>query len=1057
MSRRLHLSARQQLSFLLLIGAVLAFEVAGHSASALAACEPNAEQASFYADANFRGACVMTGVADFPTANRIGLPNNSILSLKVGVEAVVDPTKQLEAQELIDAFRATLPNLPPVSPSPTGSISGTVINADTQEPLSERVIRVAGSEILARTDNNGNFTLEGIPQGSQTVLFNITGFQDDVTRTVTVVPGQSVFVGRIELKVRTFTGTFIGQVVVDDTTRAPIQGATVAVTVAATGKSFQTQTDSEGNFEFLKFPAGFITITVSKPGFTSKTLPGQVKEDRTASAGAIRLVPNSEGAVTPSSFYVVHHSGKCLDFGPSPQKSGTPIVLSACNDTASQQVVVQEINERHEVILRAGAKVIGVKQGAAGGPSISAPGPTQLGTHQPVSLSEMPLELQDSSGVGQLFSLDGDSIILVGDRTRVVKVQNHRGMNGTPLVLGHRELADNEFSTFQPADKSNRTPTSGFVRVPQDKDLLTALSDVDPTIHAGAISQGTVIEILTDIDLTGQPALHIPSGVTIRGDRRGTLLGPEVRTSQFNPNMFEIDGNDVRVTGLRLRGPSRGTDDDIPGATGILIHSDLISSPVLIDHNDMSDWSAAAISVNGSDPSTTCNSPDDRDPRAILINVRIVRNFLHHNRRQNLGYGVVASYGGWAAIEGNTFLSNRHAIAGGGQANTIYRAWYNLVLQDTPIQNKYGAHWHTQDFDMHGTGDGGFGGTAGLYIEIARNTFLGTKTGVTWTVIPLPFSPGTTHPNFHLRGTPCFQAEYHDNVSREKLEDAINNDGDKPVVVSNNQFESPNPSSRFGIGDFDGDGADDLFLATGAAWYYAPQANAEWRLLNTQTDPIGNLLFGDFDGDGRTDVFTQYGRDWLVSWGGASSWEKINESNPALSEFRIGDFNGDHLADIFYTDNNQWYISYGGTTPLTAVNSSSIGVLDLGFGDFNGDGKTDVVASTSGQWMVSLSATEPWAGWPLRAALTNTMAGLIISDFNGDGFADIATYDGKVSYDGRNDWSKLRSFSGDLAGVGRFDVHPGADIIFFQTNTNYLTIHSSGNGAPVLQSRQDMR
>jgi hypothetical protein len=151
---------------------------------------------------------------------------------------------------------------------------------------------VAGSEILARTDNDGNFTLEGVPEGLQTVLFNITGFHDGVTRTVTVDPGQSVSVGTVTLKVRTFTGTLIGQVVVDDTTRAPISGATVAVTVDATGKSFQTQTDSEGKFEFFKFPAGFITITVSKPGFTSKTLPGQVKEDRTGNAGTIRLVPN---------------------------------------------------------------------------------------------------------------------------------------------------------------------------------------------------------------------------------------------------------------------------------------------------------------------------------------------------------------------------------------------------------------------------------------------------------------------------------------------------------------------------------------------------------------------------------------------------------------------------------------------------------------------------------------------------------------------------------------------------------------------------------------------
>ena len=203
----------------------------------------------------------------------------------------VNPTGQLSAPRSCQ-LPVQLVGHVPVTPSPTGSITGTVINGTTQEPLVEKVIRVKGSEVIARTRSDGRFTLEGIPEGLQTVLFNITGFQDDVTRTVMVVPEQSVSVGTVAMPVRTFTGKLIGQVVIDDTMRAPIPGATVAVTVDATGKSFQTQTDSDGNFEFLQVPAGFITITVSKPGFTSKSLPGQVKEDRTGNAGAIRLVPN---------------------------------------------------------------------------------------------------------------------------------------------------------------------------------------------------------------------------------------------------------------------------------------------------------------------------------------------------------------------------------------------------------------------------------------------------------------------------------------------------------------------------------------------------------------------------------------------------------------------------------------------------------------------------------------------------------------------------------------------------------------------------------------------
>jgi hypothetical protein len=234
---------------------------------------------------------------------------------------------------------------------------------------------------------------------------------------------------------------------------------------------------------------------------------------------------------------------------------------------------------------------------------------------------------------------------------------------------------------------------------------------------------------------------------------------------------------------------------------------------------------------------------------------------------------------------------------------------------------------------------------------------------------------------------------------------------------------------------------------------------AEWRILNAQTDGIGTLLFGDFDRDGRTDVFTQHGFDWLVSWGGASAWDKINAfSQTRMSDYAIGDFNGDRLADVFYADGIHWYVSYGGNTPFTLTQDSSYRAGDLGFGDFNGDGKTDVVGVVSGKWMVSLNATGSWAGFPLRSALTKTMAGLIIADFNGNGRTDVAqAYGNAVSFDGRGSWTSLPARPGMFAAVGRFDAKPGVDILFYSANGNYLGIQSSGNGTPIRHSRQDMR
>jgi hypothetical protein len=831
------------------------------------------------------------------------------------------------------------------------------------------------------------------------------------------------------------------------------------------------------------------------------------------SAANFQAVLTMQLHVLPPAFSVVSYGGKCLDFGPPPQVSGAPVFIYTCNGTIAQQVVVQEINDRHEVILRAGTKVIGVKGSAASPPVLSRgvdpivrdhrgkaplspppPAPALpdkgaiLQDHRskaplpapplvmvmpvapPGFAGELLLELQDepnrqggrmettaisgsASASGQVFALDGDSIILVSDRTKVVKVQGNRGRDRTPLVLGRRDLADAEFWTFVATDKSNRKPTSGFVRVPQEKDLARAVNEA---------RWGTVIEVDPGVSIALNPPLplYVPEGVTIRGDRRGIRFGPELSAPKgFDGTMLDIRFSDVRVTGLRLRGPSRSTVDEASNKDARAIHVLDSANRVLIDHNDISDWPAQGVRVSGADEPAVCN--DHRDPRGYRPNnVRVARNFIHHNQKQNRGYGVQAHINSFPLIDGNTFYSNRHAIEASGTGCTNYLAWNNLVLSTAPLQDRVGPfNDYTHDFDVHGTErlklnvivdidlTGGFGGNAGQYFEISRNTFLGTN-----------------RQNFDLRGEPSYLVEMHHNVSLRSLGDAIGcsycGGGISKLKVSDtNQFSVlPNPTTRLGVGDIDGDGRDDLFLATGAAWYYAPAGNAEWRFLNAQADGIAGLLFGDFDADGRTDVFTQRGREWLVSWGAASPWEKINESNPALSEFRVGDFIGDKRADVFYSDGQRWWVSDGGVGSFTNTQDSGFRAKDLGFGDFNGDGKTDVVGVVSGKWMVSLSATGSWADFPLRAALTTTMTGLIIADFNGNGRADIAQAYGKsVSYDGRGNWTGLPSRPGTFAAVGRFDAKPGVDIVFYWTNDNHLGIQSSGNGAAVRHSRQHMR
>jgi len=716
------------------------------------------------------------------------------------------------------------------------------------------------------------------------------------------------------------------------------------------------------------------------------------------------------------------------------------------------------VRRAHEVQLHAGDKCIG----AAG--NFMAPG--------------VPLVLQNCDGsAGQTFALDGDSIIFARDRAFVVEVKNARGQNGTPLVVGERNLDDSEFWSFTATDGPNTRPTSGFVRASNAWEFIWQVQQA---------RWGTVIEVESEWPIEPRMTLNIPAGVTIRGDRRGLAPGAELHWSDFTEGpMLAIEGNHVRITGLRLRGPSRSTDSGLPTSIGILANENFFS---IIDHNELSDWPGHAVDVKGDLTFDRCKEPEkavcppQRSIEEFYLNrVRVARNFIHHNRRQERGYGIFAGEGGFPLIEGNTFVSNRHAIAGDGRPRTGYRAQFNLVLSDSPTQHKHGWSWHTHDFDMHGTdcGDGWggleidwLGGLAGEYMGIKWNTFLSTN-----------------RENFDLRGVPCYMAEFHGNVSRMSRGGAINFyippwDLSPPypwLSVEGNKFEAPDPTERLGVGDFDGDGKTDTFLATGTAWYYAPGGQAEWRILNDSYKAgwkkFDELLFGDFDSDGRTDVFAQRGRDWVVSWGGISPWEKINEHAAPISDYHTGDFNGDGRDDVFYSDGYQWFLSSGGTAPLTPFAQAGHRTPDLRFGDFNADGKTDIFGVDEGYWKVVYGGESYWTR--LRPALADKVNDLVVADFIGDGRADVASstrdglyHDWRISSDGMSNWAPLRNNAiaalTAVPAISQFDARAGADVLFWPgqyafdmgrpvlREENYFDIASSGTGS-ARHSRHDMR
>ncbi|HJP86113.1 MAG TPA: SusC/RagA family TonB-linked outer membrane protein [Gemmatimonadaceae bacterium] len=76
---------------------------------------------------------------------------------------------------------------------PSGTITGRVIDADTQQPVSDVTVFVEGTRRGAVTGADGTFTIGGVPAGSQTVRARHIGFGAPV-QTVNVPNGGSVSV-----------------------------------------------------------------------------------------------------------------------------------------------------------------------------------------------------------------------------------------------------------------------------------------------------------------------------------------------------------------------------------------------------------------------------------------------------------------------------------------------------------------------------------------------------------------------------------------------------------------------------------------------------------------------------------------------------------------------------------------------------------------------------------------------------------------------------------------------------------------------------------------------
>ncbi|MFW6170257.1 MAG: right-handed parallel beta-helix repeat-containing protein [Planctomycetota bacterium] len=271
---------------------------------------------------------------------------------------------------------------------------------------------------------------------------------------------------------------------------------------------------------------------------------------------------------------------------------------------------------------------------------------------------------------------------------------------------------------------------NGYARIMTGGDYTaTTLEELIESLEKAEQGEVVLIPGATEIDLTtliyiDEFVLQIPAGVTLAGERGregspGALLTSDALDT---PMMIQAMGANVRITGLRIRGPNtkrylehhrrafgkggkgRSYYYKFPTQNGIRTRHEGLE----VDNCDISGFGHAGIYLREG------------------TEHRIHHNYIHHCQYNGLGYGVSHNTAS-SVIEFNLFDKNRHSIAGTGRPGCSYVARHNVEL-GTSLSHC---------FDMHGGRDRQDDTQiAGTSIEIHNNTFRAPQTPVVIRGVP---------------------------------------------------------------------------------------------------------------------------------------------------------------------------------------------------------------------------------------------------------------------------------------------------------------------------------
>lgn len=221
-----------------------------------------------------------------------------------------------------------------------------------------------------------------------------------------------------------------------------------------------------------------------------------------------------------------------------------------------------------------------------------------------------------------------------------------------------------------------------------------------------------------------------------------------------------------------------------------------------------------------------------------------------------------------------------------------------------------------------------------------------------------------------------------------------------------------------GIGDFNGDGRADLLwrnMADGALsnWLADIHGGFTPNDANALVSGIGLgwriAGVGDFNGDGRDDILWRdesgLMSNWLAQANGGFLGNDANAfaSVPSVWEIEgVGDFNGDGRDDILWREMRTGAVSnwlgqanggFQGNDAHALVTGVPFDWAILGTGDFNGDGKDDLLwrneAGTLANWLGKASGGFTPNDANFFVDVPRDWKVVAIDDYNGDGRDDL--------------------------------------------------------------------